>query len=142
VRRRSSTNEEEIEPEEQLMRNLGISLSSDAISEQTRMEMFERALSDRLGKLEGHTASLQVTMESSISSHLADAQSTLQLLQDSLLAESLYHKVHLLDPDIESSIDIFEEDLKSLQEQMEGVNLQKLQTRNVNREQLVERWSR
>lgn len=142
VRRRSSANEDEIDPEEQLMRNLGISLPADAISEQTRMEIFERALSDRLGKLEVHTNTLQATTESTISSHLADAQSTLQLLQDSLLAESLYHKVQLLDPDIELPINTFEEDLKSIQEKMEGVDLQKLQTRNMNREQLVERWSR
>lgn len=142
VRRRSSANEDEIEPEQQLMRNLGVTLPVEVISEQNCIEIFERALADRLAKLEGHTATLQRTTESSISSHLADAQSTLQLLQDSLLSESLYKKVHLMHPEIESSITTFEEDLKSLQEKMEGVNLHKLQTRNVNREQLIERWSR
>ena len=140
--RRSSASEDDIEPEEHLMRNLGVSIPTDATSEHARTGIFERALFDRLGKLEIHTTNLQNTTESSISSHLADAQSTLQLLQDSLLAESLYHKVQLLDPDVELSIDTFEDDLKALQEEMEAINLQKIQTRNVNREQLIKRWSR
>lgn len=93
-------------------------------------------------KLEIHSTSLQSTTESSISSHLLDAHLTLQLLQDSLLAESLYSKVRLLDPDIEASVTMFEQEIEDLQRSLEGIDLSALQERNVKREQLVERWSR
>ena len=92
-------------------------------------------------KLQIHSASLQSTTESSVSSHLLDAHLTLQLLQDSLLTVSLYHKVRLLDPDIEASVSMFEGEISDLQQSLEGLDLSVLQGRNVRREQLVERWS-
>lgn len=141
-RQSSGHQDDDTEPEQQLLRNLGLSLPADATSNQTRIEVFERALSDRLKKLEIHTTSLQSAMESSISLHITDAHTMLQMLRDSLLAESLYHKVQLLDPDIESSIAMFEDEITSLQETSEAINLQKLHARSVNREQLIERWSR
>lgn len=143
TRRRSSGHlDEDIEPEQQLLRNLGISIPTEANTNATRNEVLERALLDRLSKLEGHANSLQSTTEYSISSHLADAQVTLQLLRDSLLADTRYHKVHFLDPEIESSVAGFEKDVLDVQNNLEAVNLQKLQARNVHRDELVERWAR
>ncbi|TVY48436.1 hypothetical protein LOCC1_G000907 [Lachnellula occidentalis] len=142
-RRRSSVLEnDDVEPEQQIARNLGITLPSVGGSEQARADALEKSLSERLTKLEIHSTSLQSTTESSISSHLLDAHLTLQLLQDSLLAESLYSKVRLLDPDIEASVTMFEQEIEHLQGSLEGVDLSVLQERNVKREQLVERWSR
>ena len=106
------------------------------------MDILERALQDRVSKLEDHAKSLQSTTETSISSHLLDAHTTLQLLRDSLLSETPYNKVQLLDPELESAVDTFEEDVQDLQQKLDAVNLQKLQARSVHRERLVERWSR
>jgi DNA-binding HxlR family transcriptional regulator len=141
-RRSSGPLDDEIEPEQQLLRNLGISLPTDAVSNQSRIEALERALLDRSNKLEGHANNLQSSTESSISSHLLDAQVTLHLLRDSLLAQSPYHSVKLLDPEVESSITELENDVQQVQQKLEKVDLQKLQAKNVHREQLVERWSR
>jgi hypothetical protein len=144
TRRRSSGKllDEDIEPEQQLARNLGIALPAEAVSDTARIDVLERALSDRISKLESHATSLQSTTESSISSHLHDAHTTLELLHDSLLAESLYHKVQLLDPRIESSVATFEKDVQDLQKDLEAVDLHTLQSRNVHKEQLIKRWSR
>jgi hypothetical protein len=143
TRRRSSGHlDEDVEPEQQLLRNLGVSLPAEATSDVSRMEILEQALSDRLSKLEGHANSLQSTTESFISSHLSDAHTTLQLLRDSLLADSLYRKVQFLDPDIESSVATFEENVLDLQQKLEAVDLQKLQARNIHRDKLIDRWSR
>ena len=131
-----------MEPEQQIARNLGITLPPVGISEQTRAEALEKPLSKRLTKLEIHSSSLQSTTESSVSSHLLDAHLTLQLLQDSLLAESMYSRVRLLDPDIEASVAMFEQEIGDLQTSVEGIDLSGLLGRNVRREQLVERWSR
>jgi hypothetical protein len=144
TRRRSSGKllDEDIEPEQQLARNLGIALPAEAVTDDARIDILVRALFDRISKLESHTTSLQSTTESSISSHLLDAHMTLELLHDSLLAESLYHKVRLLDPSVESSVATFEKDVQDLQKNLEVIDLHTLQSRNVHKEQLIKRWSR
>lgn len=134
--------DEDIDPEQQLARNLGITLPVDAVADEARVEALEQVLTDRLKKLNIHSSSLQNTTESSISSHILDSRLTLQLLQDSLLAESLYHKVRLLDPDIESSVSMFQQEIVDLQGGLDGIDLQQLLVKNVNREQIVERWGR
>ena len=143
VRRRSSGHmDDDVEPEEQLARHLGINLPAESASESSRIDHFERILLDRKEKLGIHATSLESTTESAVSSHLSDAHITFQLLQDSLLAESLYHRVQLLDPEIESSVETFEQDVQYVQKSLEEIDLQQLQTKNVHRDQIIERWSR
>jgi hypothetical protein len=126
-----------------LLRNLGISIPPEANTDPALLhELLEHALSDRLNKLDGHAQGLQSTTESSISLHLTDANLTLQLLQDALLADTRYSKVRFLDEDTESSVVVFERDVLDTQKQLEAVDLHKLQARNVRRDELVGRWSR
>jgi hypothetical protein len=140
-RRSSGIENEDIDPEQQIARNLGITLPVDLVSSQERAEALERALSDRFTKLDIHTTNLQSTTESSISAHILDSHLTLQLLQDSLLAETLHHKVRLLDPDIEASVSMFHQEIEDLKSELDGMDLQRLQARNVNREQFIARWA-
>lgn len=142
TRRSSGHYDEDIEPEQQLARNLGVALPAEGVSDLELAGLLERILAERNARLKGHVASLQSTTESSISSHLLDARMTLELLHGSLLAESLYGKVWLLDPSLEKSVTDFEQDVQTLQDDLEAVDLHSLQTRNVHREQLIERWSR
>lgn len=141
-RRSSGFADDEIEPEQQLLRNLGIALPSDAAAEGPRIEALRRALSDRVSKLGGHAESLQSTTESSIASHVLDAHVTLQLLRDSLLAYTPYREVSLLDRDVDSSIAALETEVRDLEDMVKEVDLQGLQTRNAHRERLVSRWAR
>ncbi|CZT53298.1 uncharacterized protein RSE6_14783 [Rhynchosporium secalis] len=142
TRRSSGRFDEDIEPEQQLARNLGITLPAEGIPDHERANFLESMLAERLARLEGHAASLQSTTESSISSHLLDARLTLGLLHDSLLSDSSYHKVRLLDPKLEADVSLFEQDVSRLQDDLEKVDLHSLSARNVHREQLIERWSR
>jgi len=142
TRRRSSGHDEDMEPEQQLARNLGVVLPAEGVSDTARVEALEKMLSERITRLESHANSLQSTAETSISSHLLDAQITLGLLRDSLLAETLYGKVRLIDPDVESDMSKFDHKVQDLQRSLEAVELHTLQAKNMNREQLVERWSR
>jgi hypothetical protein len=130
-----------MEPEQQLARNLGVVLPAEGVSDTARVEALEKMLSERITRLESHANSLQSTAETSISSHLLDAQITLGLLRDSLLAETLYGKVRLMDPDVESDISKFDHEVQDLQRSLEAVELHTLQAKNMNREQLVGRWS-
>jgi hypothetical protein len=141
--RRSSGNlEEEMEPEHYLAHSLGLSLPADGASDSERVEVLESILFDRIGRLEGHATNLQTSTENSIASHLVDAHLTLELLHDSLLAQSLYGKVHLVEPSIETSIANLEQEIQSIQESLDGVDLHSLQSKNVRRDQFVQRWSR
>lgn len=143
TRRRSSGPEaEDVDPEQQLARNLGITLPPSSLPPLLQSQALEKTLTERLTKLEIHSNSLQTTTETSISSHLLDAHLTLQLLQDSLLAETLGRKVRLLDPDIEASVGMFESEIEELRGMLEGIDLTGLGARNVRREAIVERWGR
>lgn len=141
-RRRRSSGFPDIEPEQQLLRNLGISLPVDADSDNVRIEILERALFDRSSKLDGHAKTLQVTTEEAISSHLLDSQLTLQLLRDALHANSPYGGIRMLDKEVRDRVDNFETELEEVQGKLEGVDLQRLFGRNVHKEQLIERWAR
>ena len=140
-RRRSSTFEE-MDAEQQLLRNLGISLPTENDSDDARTEFLENVLRERVEKLKSHMANLESTTETTISSHVHNADVTLQLLYNALQADSVYGEVQLLDPDIVSSFNAFEEEIKNLHENLEAVNLQRLQLKNVHKEQLIKRWSR
>ncbi|KAF8861323.1 hypothetical protein BDZ45DRAFT_265253 [Acephala macrosclerotiorum] len=142
TRRSSGHLDEDMDPAGQLARNLGITLPASDASNHERAAFLEKALLDRANKLEGHMASLQSTAETSIAAHLLDAHITLNLLQDSLLADTEYHTIHLLDQNLETSVDMFEHDIQALQEELEAIDLYSLQTKNVHKEQLIERWSR
>ncbi len=142
TRRSSGHFDEEVDPEQQLARNLGITLPEATISDAARVEFFENALAERIARLESHMIGLQSTTETNISSHLADAHVTLGLLRDSLLKESRFGKVRLMDKEMEESVEIFESEVEALSEGLGAVDLRGLQGRNILREQLVERWSR
>jgi len=142
-RRSSGLGEDDVEPERQLLRNLGITLPSDTHpSPSSRIEILERARADRSAKLGGHAESLQSTTESAISSHLLDANLTLQLLRDSLLVESKFKGVRLLGEEMEKVVEDLEREVDVVRESLETVDVQRLHGRNVHKEQLIERWAR
>ncbi|KAI9650347.1 hypothetical protein NHQ30_000360 [Ciborinia camelliae] len=141
--RRRSSMFEEMDAEQQLLRNLGISLPTENdTDDNARTEFLESVLRERIEKLKSHMANLESTTETTISSHVHNADITMQLLYNALQADSVYGEVQLLDPDIVSSFNTFEEEIKNLQENLEAVNLQRLQLKNVHKEQLIKRWSR
>lgn len=141
-RRSSGMIEDDTEPEQQLARNLGITLPPEESNDVERVKVFEKMLRERLMRLEGYAAGLQSSTENSIAAHLLDANITLGLLNDSLLAESLYGRVQLVKPEIEDSVAKFEQDIQDVQESLEAVNLHSLQSKNAHRDQFVERWAR
>ncbi|CAD6441692.1 84a778a2-d259-47ce-a43e-97bea591a718 [Sclerotinia trifoliorum] len=140
--RRRSSMFEEMDAESQLLRNLGITLPNDSDADDAQTEFLDSCLRERIEKLKSHAANLESTTETTISSHVHNADYTMKLLYNALQADSVYGEVQLLDPDIVSSFNTFEEEIKNLQENLEAVNLQRLQLKNVHKEQLIKRWSR
>lgn len=142
TRRSSGHHDEDVEPEQQLARNLGVALPSEGVSDYERVALLDQMLAERNARLASHAASLQYTTESSISSHLLDARMTLDSLHGSLLLDSQYGKVRLLDPNLEKSVTNFEQNVQNLQDELDAVDLHSLQAKNVHKEQLIKRWSR
>jgi hypothetical protein len=144
TRRRSSATsfDDDVHPELQILRNLGISLPSEPANDRNIAAALQDVLTDRMMKLNGHAKSLQEVSEASISSHLHDSQVTLQLLMESLLSETQYKSVSLLDTEVQDAMGTLERGVEEIKRHVGAVNLDPLRERNVRRDDLVERWAR
>lgn len=144
TRRRSSATsfDDDVNPELQILRNLGISLPAEPNNEHNLAAALHDVLMDRQMKLNGHAKSLQEVSEISIGSHLHDSQVTLQLLVESLLFETQYKSVSLLDKEVQEAMGKLEKGVEEVKRETGAVNLDPLRERNVRRDDLVVRWAR
>lgn len=144
ARRRSSATsfEEDLAPEQQILRNLGISIPEAPVDERTITSALLEALADRTNKMHGHAQNLQESEETAVASHLHDSYLTLQLLRDSVLSETKYNKVNLVDEEIEEAVALMQKEVDDLKGDLENVDVERLRERNVNRDTLVDRWGR
>lgn len=144
ARRRSSATsfDDDINPELQILRNLGISLSAEPNNERNLAAALHDVVTDRQMKLNGHAKSLQEVSEASIGSHLHDSQVTLRLLMESLLSATQYKSVCLLDKEVQEAIGKLEKGVEEVKRETGAVNLDPLRERNVRKDELVERWAR
>lgn len=149
-RRRSSGSTSHESPLEHLLGELGISLSADddssaTASTQAQAAILTRALAERTQKAADVADSVQSTFEHAATAHLSDARCALQLIRDSVLAESPYAEVHLVDPGIESSIGVLAQEVHNIASRLEGVEGEAAalaRGRNVNRDEIISRWGR
>jgi hypothetical protein len=144
TRRRSSGTsfDDDANPELQILRNLGVSMPSEPTNERNIAATLQDVLTDRAMKLNGHAKSLQEVSEASIGSHLHDSQVTLQLLMESLLSETQYKSVSLVDEEIQEAIGKLEKGVEEIKREAEAVNLDSFREKNVRRDDLAERWAR
>lgn len=150
-RRRSSGGTSHESPLEYLLGELGISLSAEddepsaMTSTQTQAALLTRTLAERTQKAADVADSVQSTFENAATAHLADARCALQLIRDSVLAESPYAEVHLVDPGIESSIGVLAQEVHNIASRLEGVEGEAAalaRGRNVSRDEIISRWGR
>lgn len=144
TRRRSSATsvDDDSNPELQILRNLGISSPLESNGERNIVTTFQDLLADRMMKLNGHMKSLEEVSEASIGSHLHDSQVTLQLLMNSVLSETRYRSVSLVDAEIQAAIGELEQGVEAIKRDIATVNLDPLREKNVRRDDFVERWIR
>ncbi|CCU81679.1 hypothetical protein BGHDH14_bgh04668 [Blumeria hordei DH14] len=141
-KRRISNFGEDIGAEQQLARNLSVTLPNDNDSSEASSTSWENLISEKTARLAIHASSLQSTTESCIASHLLDSHVALNLLLDSLLDKSAYRTIRMVDPDLQNAEELLEQDIRNLQDKLATLDLHELQTRNVRRDQIVDRWSR
>lgn len=148
-RRRSSGDGLYNSPLEQLLGELALDLpegeeasASDAASQ---VNYLSALLSERVDKAASVTRNAQSTFEKTAISHLTDARIALQLIRDSVLAESPFAEVHLVDPGIEASIGVLAQEAHNISTRLEGVEREAAalaRGRNLKREEIVARWGR
>ncbi|TQS34091.1 hypothetical protein Golomagni_05540 [Golovinomyces magnicellulatus] len=138
----SSPIEGETRPEEQLAQNLGITLPKKGELEEASKLAMEKILCERIARHRSQESILQSTIESLISSHLADARVTLVLLRDVLLDKSNYHKIELVDPELLRALDQVEADFSHANERLEALDLSDLESENNQRNFFVKHWAR
>ncbi|KAF4913631.1 hypothetical protein CGCF415_v002655 [Colletotrichum fructicola] len=128
-------------PIEALLRSLAIALPKDADGP-TQIALLSGTLAERQAKARDVARNAQESLESTAAAQLADAKLAVQLLRDSLLAESPFGDVRLVDEGIEASIAVLGQEVEKVKGRMERVDAGKARQRSERRREILERWGR
>ena len=122
-------------PLEEVLRSLAINLPQDEelpADLQTQIKELASTLAGRRTKVQDVARNVQETFESAAMKQLADGKLAIQLVRDSILAESQFGGARLVDPEIEGSIDVLSQELATVDDKLRG--------KNPKRDELVSRW--
>jgi hypothetical protein len=97
-------------------------------------------LVERTNKCNEVAKGAQESFEITARAQLDDMRQAMQLARDSLLAESPFAEVKLIDPDIESSILVLAQEVDKAQQKMRLLEGQSLVAKSEKREDLIRRW--
>lgn len=132
-------------PLDEILRMLAISApqeEDESTGPDGQVKELASTLATRRAKMQDVALNVQETFESVATKQLADGKLAIQLLRDSVLAESPYGDVRLVDPEIEGSIAVLSQELANVDEKLKGVEVGvgKLKGRNVKRDEFISRW--
>ncbi|KAJ0149503.1 hypothetical protein CTA2_558, partial [Colletotrichum tanaceti] len=139
-RRRSSGLDEP--PLETLFRTLAVAFPEDATDGARQTAALSTTLAERQAKARDVARNTQEALEGAAASRLADAKLAVQLLRDSLLAESPFGDVRLVDEGIEASIAVLGQEVEKVKERIDRVDAGKARQRSERRREILERWGR
>lgn len=139
-RRRSSGIQDE-PAMEALLRNLALALppAEDATACEQAADLAQ-VLADRSQKADDVARNAQESFESAATAKLDDARLAIQLLRDSILAESPFGEVRLVDPEIEASIHVLGQEVDKVAEKLDGADIKK-GARSAKKNEFVQRWA-
>jgi hypothetical protein len=132
-------------PLEEILRALAISLPQDEevpADLRDQVKELRSTLATRRAKVRDVASNVQETFESVATKQVADGRLATQLVRDSILAESPFRDVRLVDPEIEGSIAVLSQELANVDEKLKGVDVgvARLRGRNAKRDELISRW--
>ncbi|KAH7170075.1 hypothetical protein EDB81DRAFT_876124 [Dactylonectria macrodidyma] len=139
-RRRSSGIQDE-PAMEALLRNIALSLppAEDATTGEQAADLAQ-VIAERSEKAADVARNAQEAFEAGAVSKLQDARLAIQLLRDSILAESPFGEVRLVDPEIEGSIHVLGQEVEKVREKLEAVDVKK-GVKSAKKEEFVHRWA-
>jgi hypothetical protein len=100
------------------------------------------ALADRTAKVAEVASNVQESFEASATAQIKDSSLAFRTLRGSLLAESPFGKVRLVDPEIEGSIQVLDQELENVGRQLEQMDSEVtlIRGRRGKQDELIGRW--
>ncbi|KAF5233886.1 hypothetical protein FANTH_12393 [Fusarium anthophilum] len=127
---------------EALLRDLALSLpDAEEASIQDQVSALNKAFTERSGKTTDVVRNAQDSFETSVTSRLDDARLAIQLLRDSVLAESPFGEIKMVDPEFEGSIEVLRQEVEKVKEKLDGVVAKKALAKSVKKDEFVQRWA-
>ncbi|KAF4442258.1 hypothetical protein FACUT_2075 [Fusarium acutatum] len=127
---------------EALLRDLALSLpDAEEASIQDQVSALNKAFTERSGKTTDVVRNAQDSFETSVTSRLDDARLAIQLLRDSVMAESPFGEIKMVDPEFEGSIDMLSQEVDKVKEKLDGVVAKKALAKSVKKDEFVQRWA-
>ncbi|KAF4119366.1 hypothetical protein GMORB2_4885 [Geosmithia morbida] len=133
----------DVPPTEALLQLLSVHIDIDADNDggEQKIQALSRALADRISKESDVAQSSQESFERSVTAYLDDARRALQLLRDSLLAESAYGEVKLADPEVDGSIALLSREVVQLRNDVHRAEVHLANGgKSEKREEILQRW--
>ncbi|KAM4057154.1 hypothetical protein HRG_003998 [Hirsutella rhossiliensis] len=126
---------------EMLVQNLGLSVPFLSTDEGTKqVEFLAGVLADRSQKAAEVVRGAQESFEMSIESQLQDGKLAVQLVRDGVFAESPFGEVNLVDPELEESILVLEQELGKARERLRAVGKLNLTAKSEKRDEILRRF--
>ncbi|RDA94854.1 hypothetical protein CP533_4214 [Ophiocordyceps camponoti-saundersi (nom. inval.)] len=140
IRPRPSTSRDEA-PLDLLLQNLSLPAASNStMSGKQQSSLLSRAVSERTQKAAEVARGAQESFETGVMAQLSDAKLAIQLLQDSLLADSPFADVNLSDPELETSILVLDQEIGKAGEKLRAVERRRPVGRSEKRDEIVRRY--
>ncbi|KAK5659637.1 hypothetical protein OQA88_844 [Cercophora sp. LCS_1] len=132
-------------PLDEILRGLAISLSIDesgVADPKAQAEELASILAERRAKVDDVARNAQESFEHMATRQIEDAKLAIQLLRDSILAESPFGQVRLVDPEIDGSIGLLSQEMDDIRVKLDGVDagLVKLRGKSAKKDELLARW--
>lgn len=115
-----------------------------SVSEETdgraQIVALSKILEERLKKTDEIARNAQETFEVGALAQLNDTRLAIQLVRDSVLAESPFNEPRLVDPEIGGSITLLAADVEGAKDRLAVVEGQRRDRKSEKRDEFVERW--
>ncbi|EHK41561.1 hypothetical protein TRIATDRAFT_134980 [Trichoderma atroviride IMI 206040] len=140
-RRRSSGVADE-PPLDTLMYTMSVPSSvSEETDGRAQIVALSKILEERSKKTDEIARNAQETFELGALAQLNDARLAIQLVRDSVLAESPFNAPRLVDPEISGSITLLAADVEGAKDRLAPVEGQRRDRKSEKRDEFVERWA-
>lgn len=126
---------------EVLLRNLALALpASEDATTREHVNTLAQVLAERSVKGEDVARNAHESFEATAMSRLDDARRAVQLLRDSVLAETPFAEVRLVDPEIEGSILVLAQEIEKVRTRLDALEEKKGVIKSGKRDELLQRW--
>ncbi|TWU75767.1 hypothetical protein ED733_002641 [Metarhizium rileyi] len=128
-------------PMETLLQNVAVTIPPDCIRPRDQVLFLEKVLAERSRKCNEVAAAAQESFEITARTHVDDARRAMQLVRDSLFAESPFGDVKLVDADMEGSILVLAQEVDKAKDTLRSLEGQSVVAKSEKKEELIQRWA-